>query len=150
MEVRDHSLTLGGCLQSAGLFDAYEWYTGVSKQQQLTYIGELYEEMRKNSNNDYIVPWNKLGEYNGVVGYYLYSNDFEAQCGSAGFSVRKGNKDGYVYKPGFKIKNDGTIKEGYYEVRISSDTARTSFVVNDEAGATRTLVLPPVILICVL
>ena len=24
MEVRDHSLTLGGCLQSAGLFDAYD------------------------------------------------------------------------------------------------------------------------------
>lgn len=114
------------------------WYTGVSTSEQLSYIKSLYEEMRANSNNKYIVSWDDLGYYNGVDGYYLYSNDFESQCGSASFSVHKGSEDGYVYMPGFRIKDDGTVKPGYYEIRTSTDTARTSFVVNDEAGATRT------------
>lgn len=118
--------------------NSVSWYTGVSINEQLAYIKSLYEEMRANSNNKYIVAWDDLGYYNGVDGYYLYSNDFEAQCGSASFSVRRGDEEGYIYKPGYKIKNDGTVKAGYYEIKTSSDTARTSFVVNDEAGATRT------------
>lgn len=141
-------LTKPGLLQPSNMFGTpnnkacnannVEWYTGVTIDKQLAYIKSLYEEMRANSNNDYIVAWDDLEYYNGVDGYYLYSNDFETQCGSASFSSREGSESGYIYKPGFRIKNDGTVKSGYYEIQASSDTARTSFVKNDQAGTTRT------------
>gem|GEM_PF-6473272 len=113
-----------------------EWYTGVTIDQQLAYIKSLYEEMRANSNNDYIVPWDELGYYNGVDGYYLYSKDFEKQCGSAyeSFIDKKESMDGYAYQFGYKVVDDdengdyGHVEIGYYPIRNSSDTARQSFV----------------------
>lgn len=108
---------------------AVEWYTGVSTEDQLAYIKKIYEEMRANAGNPYILSWDELGYYDEVDGYYLYSNDFEAQCGSASFVSSNKGESGYQYIAAKKIKNDGSIKSGYYEIKTDADTARQSFVV---------------------
>ena len=124
-----------GLLQPAttnliGLFEAsseacdaptVQYYTGVNSEQQNAYFKSLYEEMQRNSNNKYIqsISWDDIGNYNGVDGYYLYSNDFEKQC-NANFSKTGQGKSGY------RISNNGIIESGYYSV--SNDTARQSFV----------------------
>lgn len=103
-----------------------KYYTGVSISQQEAYIKQLYEEMRAASGNSYILPWDSLGYYDEVDGYYLYSNDFSKQCGSADFSTTKGNGDNYI--KGYKISNSGKVTEGYYKINSSSDISRQSFV----------------------
>lgn len=103
-----------------------DWYTGVSITQQEAYIKQLYEEMRSNSGNKYILPWDSLGYYNEVDGYYLYSNDFSKQCGGVEYSSTKPNDGNYI--KGYKISNNGKVSEVYYKINSSSDVARQSFV----------------------
>ena len=133
-----NDLTKPGLLQPSNMWGtpnnmacnnaSVEWYTGVTIDEQMAYIKTLYEEMRANSNNKYIVAWEDLGYYNGVDGYYLYSNDFSAQCGSSSFQNTQGNETGYIYKLGYKINEDGTVEQGYYPIKESTDTARKTFV----------------------
>lgn len=97
-----------------------EYYAGVDYDQQLSYLGSLYENMRANSGNSYILPWSSLDTYNGVDGYYLYNNDFKAQCGDV-FTAND-----YSGARGFRVNDDGSVESGSYS--FTNDTARASFV----------------------
>lgn len=46
-----------------------------------TYIKLLYEHWRENSENQYIVPWNNLGDFKNPSGYYALLDDYHANCG---------------------------------------------------------------------
>ena len=101
------------------------YYTGVGVANQLSYLGELYEEMRSNSGNKYILEWgDALHYYDEVDGYYLYSNDFSTQCSGATFEESPSGID-------FKVGNSsGKVSRGYW--RVSGNTAAYSFVSTDK------------------
>lgn len=101
-----------------------KYYTGVSIDEQNAYLKSIYEEMRENSNNDYILAWDDLGQYDAVDGYYLYSKDFSRQCGSVTFNEQY--TDGALR--GYSISEEGLVREGYYIIS-GRDPAIGSFAV---------------------
>ncbi|MBR2710478.1 hypothetical protein IKF02_02515 [Candidatus Saccharibacteria bacterium] len=101
-----------------------------------SYAKQLYQAMKERSGNNYILDWDSLDRYNGVDGYYLYSNDYKSQCGE-NFRTDVTDSTDNAYR-GYRIGNDGVIEAGHYIINESTNTARASFVVSEEEGETRT------------
>lgn len=103
-------------------------YTGVPVDEQLEYLGKLYNNMVENSNNEYLVKdFDTLRAYDEVDAFYLYSKDFEMQCSKANEDFTPGatttDSENFF---GYKIDDEsGLVQEGTYE--ILNDTARQSF-----------------------
>jgi len=65
------------CLNAIG-------YHKKSDENMLNYLKGLYDAYRTSSGNEYMVEWDKLGDFTGergrAVGYWLYHNDFNTFC----------------------------------------------------------------------